>query len=262
MEALVVRDFYHRYTVDEHTLVAITAVLNLRGMKGDPFAELAAEAPDFDLLILALLFHDVGKGTPDTGHVEASAKVAGPALRRVGISDRAWGIVEFLILAHLELSAAMSSRDLSDPNVIRSLAEKMGTVEKLKLLTLLTWADISAVNPTAMTPWRRQMLWKLYLLLNAELTRELTVRMAPPEAQGSPEMREFLEGLPPPLPANSQPGRDSGTPAPRKRSQERRKRQRRCCLAQSQRGLDIERRRQRPSVSFRVGGCGDFEFWI
>ena len=43
MEALVIRDFYHRYTVDEHTLVAITAVLNLRGMKGDPFAELAAE---------------------------------------------------------------------------------------------------------------------------------------------------------------------------------------------------------------------------
>jgi len=48
-----------------------------------------------------------------------------------------------------------------------------------------------------MTPWRRQVLWKLYMLLNSELTRELSARMAPPETQGSPETRAFLEGLPP-----------------------------------------------------------------
>ena len=197
IEALVVRDFYHRYTVDEHTMVAITAVLNLREMKGDPFAELAVEAPDFDLLAIALLFHDSGKGTPDEGHVTVSVRIAKPALERVGVSERAWGIVEFLIAAHLELSAAMSGRDLSDPAVVCALAEKVGTVEKLRLLTLLTWADISAVNPTAMTPWRRQLLWKLYMLLNAELTRELSTRMANPETEGSAEMRAFLEGLPP-----------------------------------------------------------------
>jgi [protein-PII] uridylyltransferase len=197
IEALVVRDFYHRYTVDEHTMVAITAVLNLREMKGDPFAELAAETQDFDLLAIALLFHDAGKGTPDEGHVTVSVRVARPALKRVGISDRAWGIVEFLIAAHLELSAAMSGRDLSDPEIVRGLAERVGTVERLRLLTLLTWADISAVNPTAMTPWRRQLLWKLYMLLNAELTRELSARMVNPETEGSAEMRAFLEGLPP-----------------------------------------------------------------
>jgi [protein-PII] uridylyltransferase len=197
IEALVVRDFYHRYTVDEHTMVAITAVLNLREMKGDPFAELAAETQDYDLLAIALLFHDAGKGTPDESHVAVSVRVAEPALKRVGISDRAWGIVEFLISAHLELSAAMSGRDLSDPAVVRALAEKVGTVERLRLLTLLTWADISAVNPTAMTPWRRQLLWKLYMLLNGELTRELSARMASPETEGSAEMRAFLEGLPP-----------------------------------------------------------------
>jgi [protein-PII] uridylyltransferase len=197
IEALVVRDFYHRYTVDEHTLVAITAVLNLREMKGDPFAELAAETQDLDLLAIALLFHDVGKGTPDEGHVDVSVRIAKPALKRAGISDRAWGIVEFLIAAHLELSAAMSGRDMSDPAVIRSLAEKVGTVERLRLLALLTWADISAVHPAAMTPWRRQLLWKLYMLLNAELTRELSARITPPESLGTPEMRAFLEGLPP-----------------------------------------------------------------
>ncbi len=197
MEALVIRDFYHRYTVDEHTLVAITNALSLRQKKGDPFGDLAAETQDFDLLPVALLFHDVGKGTPDEPHVPVSVRIAGPALRRAGISDRAWGIVEFLIAAHLELSAAMSGRDLSDPEVIRSVADKVGTVERLRLLTLLTWADISAVNPSALTPWRRQLLWKLYMLVNAELTRELSSRMAPPETHGSPEMRAFLEGLPP-----------------------------------------------------------------
>jgi [protein-PII] uridylyltransferase len=197
MEALVIRDFYHRYTVDEHTLVAITAVLNLRTMKADPFAELAAETQDLDLLALALLFHDVGKGTPEESHVEVSVRIAEPALRRVGISERAWDIVKFLIAAHLELSAAMSGRDLSDHAIVREIAAKVGTVERLRLLTLLTWADISAVNPIAMTPWRRQLLWKLYMLLNGELTRELSTRMAPPETQGSPEMRAFLEGLPP-----------------------------------------------------------------
>jgi [protein-PII] uridylyltransferase len=91
----------------------------------------------------------------------------------------------------------MSGRDLSDPEVIRSVADKVGTVERLRLLTLLTWADISAVNPSALTPWRRQLLWKLYMLVNAELTRELSSRIAPPETHGSPEMRAFLEGLPP-----------------------------------------------------------------
>ncbi len=197
MEALVIRDFYHRYTVDEHTLVAITNALNLRGMKGDPFAELSLETDDFDLLVIALLFHDVGKGTPDEGHVGVSVRIAKPALRRAGISDRAWGIVEFLIAGHLELSAAMSGRDLSDPDVIQEVATRVGTVERLKLLTLLTWADISAVNPTAMTPWRRQLLWKLYMLVHAELTRELTSHTVAPETAGSPEMRAFLEGLPP-----------------------------------------------------------------
>jgi [protein-PII] uridylyltransferase len=197
MEALVIRDFYHRYTVDEHTLVAITNALNLRQKRDDSFGNLAAETQDFDLLAIALLFHDVGKGTPNEPHVPVSVRIARPALERAGISARAWGIVEFLIAAHLELSSAMSGRDLSDPEVIRSVAEKVGTVERLRLLTLLTWADISAVNPTAMTPWRRQLLWKLFMLVNAELTRELTARIAPPESQGSPGMRAFLEGLPP-----------------------------------------------------------------
>ena len=103
IDALVIRDFYHRYTVDEHTLVAIESVLELRGKKEDTFGDLASETDELDLLIAALLFHDVGKGTPDEGHVTASRRIAEKALRRSGISDRAWDVVAFLISAHLEM---------------------------------------------------------------------------------------------------------------------------------------------------------------
>ncbi len=197
IEALVIRDFYHRYTVDEHTVVAIETVLNLLGRKEDSFGELAAETEELDLLVTALLFHDVGKGTPEEGHVAASQRIAERALRRSGISDRAWGVVAFLIGAHLEMSATMNGRDLSDPATVRDVAARTGTVEKLKLLTLLTYGDISAVNPAAMTPWRRQLLWNLYTATYAELTRELTVRTSLPDTQANPDLRYFLEGLPP-----------------------------------------------------------------
>lgn len=197
IEALVIRDFYHRYTVDEHTLVAIESVLALCEKKDDLFGDLAAETEELDLLITALLFHDVGKGTPDEGHVAASQRVAERALRRAGISDRAWGVVSFLIGAHLEMSATMNGRDLSDPATARDVAARTGTVEKLKLLTLLTYGDINAVNPAAMTPWRRQLLWNLYSATYAELTRELTERTALPDTETNPELRAFLEGLPP-----------------------------------------------------------------
>jgi [protein-PII] uridylyltransferase len=197
MEALVIRDFFHRYTVDEHTLVAIQTALGLREKSGYLFADLAGEADDLYLLVTALLFHDVGKGNPGESHVDVSCRIAEEALRRVGISEREWGVVSFLIGSHLDMSAAMSGRDLSDPATIRDVVSKVGTAERLKLLTLLTYADISAVNPGAMTPWRSQLLWKLYSETDSELTRELGARIHQPETIASPALLQFLEGLPP-----------------------------------------------------------------
>jgi [protein-PII] uridylyltransferase len=197
MEALVIRDFNHRYTVDEHTLVAIETVLQLKNGKTDQFAELAIETDDLDLLMTALLFHDVGKGDPEEGHVAISRRIAETTLARCGASDREIGIVAFLIGAHLELSAAMHGRDISDPSTIRDVAAATGTVERLKLLTLLTYGDISAVHPTAMTPWRRQLLWNLYTNVYAELTRELGEKLAEPDLNADPALQHFLEGLPP-----------------------------------------------------------------
>jgi len=174
IECLVVRDFYHRYTVDEHTLVALQNACSEPAGYGEIFKELPQRA----VLLFALLFHDSGKASSDAargyaGHVDASLIAADAAMRRVHMPPAERDTVSFLIRNHMELSAAMRSRDLADPKTVQDMAHVVGTEDRLKALTVLTYADISAVNPGAMTPWRSAQLWQLYLKVYRELTREL-----------------------------------------------------------------------------------------
>jgi [protein-PII] uridylyltransferase len=196
IDCLVVRDFYHRYTVDEHTLVAIESLEDL-ARTPDParrrFAELLEEVSDTAPLRLALLLHDLGKG--DGGeHVARSSAIAAEALERLAVPQADRDVVLFLIGHHLDLSSVMTARDLTDAATARGIAEGAQTIERLKLLTLLTYADISAVNPTAMNPWRLDQLWRAYLAGHAEFTRELEAeRIHLPPAQAN---AEFIEGFP------------------------------------------------------------------
>ena len=197
IDCLVIRDFYHRYTVDEHTLVAIQTLVELPGSKSPgaaSFANLLSEVEQRGLLVFALLFHDAGKGSPQEGHVDASLGLAEGAMERIQMPAAEREIVRFLIRCHLELSATMNGRDPSDPATARHLANVAGTVENLKRLTLVTYADISAVNPTVMNSWRAEQLWQLYLLTYNELTRELETERI--EEADSPEQSAFLEGFP------------------------------------------------------------------
>jgi len=199
IECLVIRDFYHRYTVDEHTLVTLQVLAGLRGAVEPAvkrYTDLLSEMEDPALLLCALLFHDVGKGNANGGHAEASLHAAEPALERIGMPRPERDLVSFLIRRHLEMSAVMTSRDLQDPATARDMAGRVETVERLKALTLMTYADISAVNPTAMTPWRAEVLWQLYLLTYNELTRELETDRIPSAVSEAPEKRAFLAGLP------------------------------------------------------------------
>ncbi|MGD0670284.1 MAG: hypothetical protein ABSB23_22350 [Bryobacteraceae bacterium] len=191
-ECLVIRDFYHRYTVDEHTLVAMQNVWNIQG----PYKDIRSELKQPALLLFALLFHDSGKGSPDEGHVDASLRLVRSAAHRIGIPDQEREAVLFLIRHHLELSATMHSRDVFDPATVAAVTRLVETVERLKLLTLLTYGDISAVNPTAMTPWRSDHLWQLYMAVYNELTRALESDRIEPEPTGSPERIAFLTGFP------------------------------------------------------------------
>jgi [protein-PII] uridylyltransferase len=192
IECLVVRDFYHRYTVDEHTLVALERLWGA----SNSYAGLLAEVRQPAVLMLAVLFHDSGKGSRGEGHVDASVRLARGAMARIGVPDADRETALFLIRTHLDLSAVLQSRDVYDPQTIRDVAREMETVERLKALTLLTWADISAVNPGAMTPWRAQQLWQLYLMVYNELTRELETDRIESVPAGPPEQIEFLRGFP------------------------------------------------------------------
>ena len=116
-------------------------------------------------------------------------------MERLGVPPGERETVLFLIRHHLDLSGIMNSRDLSDPGTARFMAERMGAVERLRMLTLLTWADISAVNPSAMTPWRLEQLWLTYLAGYDEFTRELhTSRIREPRFTA--EVSAFIEGFP------------------------------------------------------------------
>ena len=164
IDSLVLRDLYHRYTVDEHSLLAIEILHRLKDNDVEwlqPFGELLTELERPELLFLALLLHDTGKGLAGTDHVHNSLQLAAAAVERMGLGTEDAQTVCFLIATHLEMSSTMRRRDIYDPETVRDLAGKMGTPERLKMLTLLTLADIKSVNPEALTPWKAENLWRL-----------------------------------------------------------------------------------------------------
>ncbi len=199
IDCLVVRDFYHRYTVDEHSLRTIKTIHELRGAE-DPltrhFSELMEECEQPEILLFALLFHDVGKGGGQGDHITAGLELAEQAMERLQMDEQDRDTVRFLIRRHLEMSATMTRRDLADPATARAFAARVSTLERLRKLTLLTYADIGAVNPEALTPWRKDVLWQLYVSTHNQLTREMEAERIAAEEAPAPAGGRFLEGLP------------------------------------------------------------------
>src|SRR5580704_2761735 len=179
IDSLVVRDYYHRFTVDEHSFLAIESLHRLKQSQSEwdkRYAELLGELEDPELLYLALLLHDTGKGVPGGNHVEASLEIAGRAMDRLDMDPKERAEVLFLIGSHLELSATLR-RDIFDPATVAAFADKMGTPERLKMLCLLTYADIKAVNPEALTPWKAENVWQLYMAAENYLNRSADHRV-------------------------------------------------------------------------------------
>jgi [protein-PII] uridylyltransferase len=209
IDSLVVRDFYHRFTVDEHSILAIESLHRLKQSQSEwdkRYAELLGELEDPELLYLALLLHDTGKGVPGSNHVEASLEIAGRCLDRLDVDAGERAVVLFLIGNHLEMSAQLR-RDIFNPETVAAFAEKVGTPERLKMLCLLTYADIKAVNPEALTPWKAENVWQLYIGTANYLNRSADQRVH--DANGeklarlrslapvmSVKFKEFVEGFP------------------------------------------------------------------
>ena len=175
IDSLVVRDFYHRFTVDEHSFLAIETLHRLEKPQSEwesRFAELLAELEQPELLFLAVLLHDVGKGRSGTDHARASVEVAMECMTRMNLPAADRETVCFLVANHLELSKALR-RDIFDQATIRSFADRVATPERLKMLALMTFADVRSVNPEALTPWKADNIWQLYIATSNFLNHTL-----------------------------------------------------------------------------------------
>ena len=210
IEALVVRDFYHRYTVDEHSFLAIEHLHHLKESKSEwdqRYAELLDELEQPELLYLSLLLHDSGKAAPGDNHVEVSLRLTDTCAGRLDLDAADRETLRYLVGNHLEMSAAMR-RDIFDPANVKTFAEKVGVPERLKMLCLMTYADIKAVNLDAMTPWKADNLWQLYIASANYLNRSADERVHTSDDGGNlahlrslavvagKKINVFLEGLP------------------------------------------------------------------
>ena len=215
IDALVIRDAYHRYTVDEHTFVLIDTLHGLESVQAGTLAEWAGrfgsllrELPHPELLYLAALLHDTGKGRSTGEHTQESARLAQSVLARLEMDSYESGLVVSLIANHLEMSSALR-RDIFDEETVSAFAGKVQTPEALRMLTLFTYADINAVHPDALTPWKAENLWRLYISTANYLDRsvddervgalgesELVHRVAALLPEQKVAVGDFLEGFP------------------------------------------------------------------
>jgi [protein-PII] uridylyltransferase len=207
----VVRDFYHKYTVDEHTLLTIRNLERL-GSTEEPyrqrFRSVLASLASPEQLVLALLLHDVGKWRDDD-HALESVRLAVDVLDRLQPPPEAREMILFLIRNHLRMSLVAFRRDTEDPDIVKEFAALIGTEERLKMLCLMTLVDVEAVSPETLTQWKEELLWRLYVDTYNHLTQrygdELIERNQAGLAEllkGRPddltpaEITHFLEGFP------------------------------------------------------------------
>ncbi len=210
-------NFFHAYTVDIHSLHAVTALKALRASeptrRAHPVeARLLDALPDLRPLFLATLLHDVGKGTPGGHLASQAANLASAGARTLGLDPAAASDVAFLVRHHLDMALCSQQRDLSDPATIDQFRRLVGSRERLAALTLLTYADMAAVDPEFLTEWREALLLELYARVDEALrskraartpTREVLVDQlvaAAARTQGEPSpeaLREFLAAMPP-----------------------------------------------------------------
>lgn len=158
-------DLFHIYTVDAHTLLLLR---NLNRFKEPEFAKdfpvvssVFQRLARRDIVFLAALFHDIAKGRGGD-HSELGAVDAIEFCRAHGFTERECKMVAWLIQNHLLMSLTAQKKDISDPDVVKEFAEKLGDMEHLDYLYCLTVADINATNPKLWNTWRASLMRQLY----------------------------------------------------------------------------------------------------
>lgn len=175
-------NMYHAYTVDEHTLQAVGIINDIaRGkLEADHPASTAIihRIADIEVLMLAMLLHDVGKGG-DRGQLEDGAIAARRACERLGVDPRRIELVVWLVRHHLLMSDYAQKRDVSDPSTVRAFAEAVGDPERLRMLMVLTVADIRAVGPGVWNGWKGQLMRALFEATEALFRGDAVTREDP-----------------------------------------------------------------------------------
>lgn len=158
-------DLYHIYTVDIHSLFAVEEMCKLwdgEYAETHPLlTDVANNIEKRELMLLAILFHDIGKGSGQD-HSSRGASMIPTLARRLGLNREDSRRLQFLVQHHLKMAHISQRRDLHDVKMITQFAELMGMSENLRMLYLLTFADLKAVGPEVWSEWKGQLLQELY----------------------------------------------------------------------------------------------------
>jgi [protein-PII] uridylyltransferase len=164
---------YHCYTTDEHTLMTIKNLEDLEN-NSSTLGKIFHKQTDKEILLLALIFHDIAKPIDIAGHEIIGAEMASSIMFRLGYSEAEIETVSFLVKNHLVMEQVAFRRNLSDPETLNNFTSIFSTVEELDLLYLLTYADLSAVNPAVWTNWKSDLLEELYQKSYAMLKKQIS----------------------------------------------------------------------------------------
>ena len=196
--AMMQFNMYHHYTVDEHLLRCIGVLSDIEAGRSED-AKFASELMATiqprhrDLLYVALFLHDIAKGRVED-HSVVGASIARGFCPRLGFSPAETETVAWLIEVHLLMSSLAQSRDLSDRITIENFSAVMQSVERMKLLAILTSADIKAVGPGVWNGWKAQLIRTLYYETEPVLTGGFSeVNRAQRVAQAQAELRAEMK---------------------------------------------------------------------
>lgn len=166
LECLISHDPFHIYTVDHHTLLAVSEIERLRDgafrETAPHLTEVVRELPQPELLMMGMLFHDIGKGWADN-HPARGAAMFHALGTRLGLHEDEIGATEFLVREHLTMSQLAQHRDIHDDRLVSDFCRNCGSVENLERLFVLTYADMRAVAPGVWNNWRAMLVTELYV---------------------------------------------------------------------------------------------------
>jgi len=199
-------DSVHIYTVFEHTLRVVRNLDRLH--QGEFLGDLKNSLVDLEPLYLAALLHDVGKADHHREHSIVGAEIAKAVGERWAIASGTRELVEWLVKEHLTMARFIRIRDIQNPTTVREFARLVGSLERLQMLTLLTWADVNAVAPNAWTPSQETFLKELYRAtaeslegdgdgeFDTSLFRQRLLRQLKGEELSEEKVQAFIQSLP------------------------------------------------------------------